>query len=208
MSRLIGPKCRICRREGVKLFLKGERCFSEKCGLTRKPYPPGLQGVKAARNKISEYGRQLRTTQKIRRAYGITEKALKASYKKSASMDGNHAENLLSIIETRLDNVVFRSGVTTSRTAARQAVGHGHFLLNGRRVDVPSIQVRVGDVVELNPRLKSSSLYGGDSVVEPSATWLKVEGGAQKFEVVDKPSADDVEALGFDPQTVVEYYSR
>lgn len=206
MSRITGPKCRMCRREKTKLFLKGDKCYTDKCAVARKPYAPGQNGLNAMRAKISEYGRQLSAARTVRRTYDLTEKTLRAFYKKSAHMQGNQADNLMRLIEMRLDNVVYRTGMVSSRSAARQAVGHGHFMLNGRRVDVPSIQVRVGDVIELTPRMKESSLYAESGSAEPTASWIEAKGAA--VEVTEKPSSEDIESLGFNSQTIIEFYSR
>ena len=147
MARDLGPKCRICRREGVKLFLKGERCLTEKCAVERRSYPPGEHG--RGRIKQSQYLLQLREKQKARRYYGLLEKQFRSTYEKATRGLGAPGENLLRMLETRLDNVVYRLGFAGSRAQARQIVRHGHFQVNGRRVNIPSYGVRPGDVVAL-----------------------------------------------------------
>ena len=147
MSRYVGSVCRLCRREGEKLFLKGARCYSDKCGIERRPYPPGQHGQR--RSKISDYGVQLREKQKLKRIYGVAEKPMRNLFTSSLHMKGVTGDNMLSLLERRLDNVVYRIGFATSRKEARQLVKHYHFQLNGVPVNVPSMKVSVGDVIEL-----------------------------------------------------------
>ncbi len=152
MARYTGADCRLCRREGIKLFLKGDRCFGDKCAIERRPYPPGQAGKKRPRD--SEYRLQLREKQRAKRIYGVLEKQFRNYYKLASRMSGITGENLLRLLESRLDNVVYRLGFAASRDAARQMVRHGHFLVNGRRVDIPSFRVKPGSVVALAAKAK------------------------------------------------------
>ena len=147
MARYTGPHCRLCRREGLKLYLKGERCYTGKCAVDRRSYAPGQHGQ--GRKKISEYGIQLREKQKARRIYGILEKPFRAYFERAERQPGVTGENLLRLLERRLDNVIFRLGLGASRVEARQLVRHGHFTVNGKRVNIPSFQVRVGDEISV-----------------------------------------------------------
>jgi len=147
MARYIGPVCRLCRREGEKLFLKGEKCYTEKCPFERRGYPPGQHG-QGRRQRPTEYGIHLREKQKLRRIYGVLERQFERYYREAARRKGVTGENLLILLESRLDNIVYRLGFAPSRAAARQLVMHGHFTVNGRKVDIPSAQVRPGDVIE------------------------------------------------------------
>ena len=153
MARYTGATCRLCRREGQKLFLKGDRCFTDKCAFVRRSYAPGQHG--AAKKKMSNYGVQLREKQKARRIYGVLEKQFRAYYEKAEHMKGISGENLLKLLEMRLDNVVYRLGYGASRNEARQLVTHGHFLVNGVKTDIPSYRVNVGDVIEVVKKLIS-----------------------------------------------------
>ena len=150
MARYTSAQCRLCRREGMKLFLKGERCLTSKCSLERRAYPPGQHGQ--GRIKRSDYGLQLREKQKVRRMYGVLEKQFRLYYQRAARMKGVTGENLLQLLERRLDNTVYRLGFANSRKDARQLVNHGHLVFNGRRVDIPSIQIKEGDVIEVRER--------------------------------------------------------
>ena len=154
MARYIGPVCRLCRREGVKLFLKGERCYTPKCALEKKNYAPGQHGQQQ-RRKLSNYGVQLREKQKLRRIYGLNEQQFLNYFTKAASQKGATGENFLVLLERRLDNVIFRLGLASSRSAARQIVRHGHVTVDGQKVNIPSYQVRVGQVVSLKDKSKT-----------------------------------------------------
>src|SRR5262245_8294456 len=153
MSRLIDNKCKLCRREGMKLFLKGQRCFTEKCAVSRRDYPPGVHAQKRA--KVTEYGVRLREKQKLKRIYGVAEKQFKLYFREAMRLKGNTGENLMMLLERRLDNVVLASGFALSRNHARQLINHGHFTVNGKWVDVASYQVRPGDVVAPRSREKT-----------------------------------------------------
>src|SRR5262245_39973769 len=147
MARYVGPVCKLCRREGMKLYLKGERCYSEKCGVTRRPYPPGQHGQ--GRVKLSEYAVRLREKQKVRRIYGILERQFQGYYQEASRRKGRTGEEMLALLERRLDNVVCRAGFASSRAEARQLVRHGHVRINGKRVDIPSYVVRNGEKIDL-----------------------------------------------------------
>lgn len=147
MARYTGAVCKLCRREGMKLFLKGERCYKDKCGFEKKPYPPGQHG--SARKKLSDFGTQLREKQKVKRIYGVLEKQFRIYFDKATRMQGITGENLLSLLERRLDNIVYRAGFAGSSKEARQMVGHGHFLVDGKPVNIPSSLVKAGNVVSV-----------------------------------------------------------
>src|SRR5207248_1487607 len=157
MARYTGPVCRICRRHGLKLFLKGERCFGPKCAVERRPFPPGEHGQR--RRKMSEYGTQLREKQKARAMYGVLERQFRKHFQQAARRPGVTGQNLLQILETRLDNVVYRLGFADSRKQARQLVRHGHFALNGRRTDIPSALVKVNDVISVMPKARQLEYF-------------------------------------------------
>src|SRR6266516_1635201 len=174
MARDTGPQCKQCRREGQKLFLKGQRCLTEKCGVERRSYPPGQHG--RGRVRASEYRQQLREKQKARRYYQLLEKQFRSYYARAARQPGVTGDNLLRLLERRLDNVLVRLGFAASRRQARQLVGHGHFLINGRRVDIPSYQVKAGDVISVKEGAKGVSVIRG--ATELTATvpaWLQAD---------------------------------
>jgi small subunit ribosomal protein S4 len=203
MGRYTGPKARLCRREGVNLF---GRPKYEKI-LERRPGPPGEQ---RGRGKKSGYAVQLREKQKLRLMFCLTEKQFKKYFDKAIQMKGLTADNLMRQLELRLDNVLYRSGYALTRMQARQMASHGHFLINGRRVDVPSYQLRIGDKIELRPRLKNSKLY--PNVLEENKSykasrWLKASGKDVSIEVSGVPTSDDFEQL-VDCQKIIEFYSR
>ena len=156
MARYTGPSCRLCRREGEKLFLKGEKCLSDKCPVTRRGNAPGQHGTSTGRKRVKEYGLQLREKQKAKRYYGILEKQFKNYFVAADKAEGQTGENLLTLIERRIDNVVYRMGLADSRKEARQFILHGHFRLNGKNVDIPSLIVRVGDVISLKEKSRKS----------------------------------------------------
>ena len=208
MAKYTGPACRQCRREGVKLFSKGERCYTEKCALNRRSTAPGQHG--AARKKIGEYGLQLREKQKAKRIYGVLEKQFKTYFVMADKKEGMTGENLLSILERRLDNVVFRMGLAESRNEARQLVRHGHFTLNGKKVNIPSIIVRVGDVVALKSASADSVKIKGlieslETKVAPK--WLDLNKENQTAKVIALPQRDDID-FPFEEQLIVELYSK
>ncbi len=208
MARYTGADCKLCRREGSKLFLKGDRCYSAKCAFERRPYAPGEAGRK--RSKDSEYRMQLREKQKTKRIYGILEKQFHGYYVLANRQSGVTGENLLRILETRLDNVVFRLGFSKSRDEARQQVRHGHILVNGRRVTIPSYRVRPGDTVEVAPKAKDmlvikSSLVSNERMEVPG--WLEVDIEKLTGSVLSLPNRDQID-LDIREQLIVELYSK
>ncbi|MEG0764872.1 MAG: 30S ribosomal protein S4 [Pseudoflavonifractor sp.] len=209
MARYTGAVCRQCRREGQKLFLKGDRCYTDKCAMERRPFAPGQHG-NARNKKLSEYGMQLREKQKARRYYGVLESQFAKYYEVAAARKGVTGENLLSILETRLDNVVYRLGFAMSRPEARQLVGHGHFTVNGKKVDIPSYLVRPGEVIGL--REKSRSLDKMKAVIEANASrkapkWLEYDKNTLTAKVVALPMREDID-LPIEEHLIVELYSK
>ena len=208
MGRYTGPVCRLCRREGTKLFLKGSRCFTEKCAIERRGYAPGQHGQ--ARPRLSEYQTQLREKQKLKRIYGLLEKQFRIYFSRAERKQGITGDNLIQFLERRLDNAVFRLGFGASRREARQLVTHGHFRVNGRKVDVPSYIVRVGDMIEVKPPSRQNvrilaSLEFSEGRGMPS--WLELDRAQFRGRVKSFPAKDDVE-LPVNEQLVVELYSR
>ena len=208
MARYTDSVCKLCRRERTKLFLKGARCESSKCAVEKRPYPPGQHG--RGRIRETQYLIQLREKQKARRIYGVLEKQFRAYYQEAARRRGITGENLLRILESRLDNVVFRAGMATSRSQARQLVSHGHFRINGRPVDVPSYRVRTGDVLTL--RYRSQNLLVVQHATDTSADrllpeWLEVDKTAKKIVVRDLPNRAQIDTP-VQEQLIVELYSK
>lgn len=192
----------------MKLFLKGERCLTSKCALERRAYPPGQHGQ--GRTKRSDYGLQLREKQKVRRMYGVLEKQFRLYYQRAARMRGVTGENLLQLLERRLDNAVYRLGMATSRKDARQLVSHGHLLINGRRVDIPSIQVKEGDVIEVRERSKKLTRIEGSLELKAAGempAWLELDRSAMKATVKALPTRDDIQ-LPIQESLIVELYSK
>lgn len=209
MARYIGPVCRLCRREGMKLYLKGERCYSEKCSVTRRPYPPGQHGQ--GRIKLSEYAVRLREKQKVRRIYGVLERQFRGYFHEASRRKGRTGEEMLALLERRLDNVVHRLGFGSSRAEARQLVRHGHIHVNGKRLDIPSYVVRVGDKVELTEaarkfKLVLASVAGAEK--RPVASWLEADRANFIGNVKATPVREDLNEPEIREQLVVEYYSR
>ena len=208
MARYTGADCKLCRREGTKLFLKGDRCFTEKCAMERRPYAPGEAGKK--RVKESEYRSQLREKQKAKRIYGILEKQFHHYYDMANRQTGVTGENLLRILESRLDNVVYRLGFAKSRAEARQQVRHGHITVNGRRVDIPSFRVRPGDLVAVAPKAKDmlvikSALVSNERTSVPA--WLEVDIEKLQGSVLTLPLRDQIDS-DIREQLIVELYSK
>ncbi len=199
-----GPKCRLCRREGKKLFLKGDRCGTQKCAFARKPDVPGKYG-KNSLGKKTEYHGQLRAKQAGKRTFGLTEKQFKKYYSEAARQEGNTGENFVQLLESRFDNVVFRTGFAKSRSQARQLVGHGFFTINGKRAKTASIDLKKGDKIEI--RKPDSPLFAEMAKLKDnSPSWLKVDLAKLTAEVTDKPEVTECEQI--DLQTIVEFYSR
>ena len=208
MARYTEAKCRICRREGAKLFLKGDRCYTDKCAYERRPYAPGQHG--RIRKKMSDYAVQLREKQKTRKMYGILEQQFRDYFQRADMQKGVTGENLLSSLERRLDNTIYRLGFATSRNQARQLVRHGLFTLNGRRVNIPSLQVRVGDVIEVRERNRQSPIIlEAQQVIARRGcpAWLEVEGEKLKGKVIALPAREDVQ-FPINEQLIVELYSK
>jgi len=208
MARYVGPVCRLCRREGEKLFLKGDRCFSNKCAVERREGAPGQHG--RARGRFSEYKVQLREKQKVKRMYGLLEKQFRGCFQEADRMKGVTGSNLLIGLEQRLDNVVYRAGFVSSRPDGRQSVTHGHFLVNGKRVDIPSFHVKAGDCVELCEKSRSQSRFAEAMVAaegRPLPDWLDLDAKAFKAVIKALPSR---EQLGHTvkEQLIVELYSK
>jgi len=210
MAKYRGAVCRLCRREGVRLYLKGERCFSGKCAIEKRPYPPGEHGQKRTRRRVSDYGIQLREKQKLRRIYGILERQFRRYFAQATRRSGVTGEALLQFLERRLDNVVWRLGFASSRALARQLVNHGHFTVNDRPVNIPSYQVRQGDTVAVTgssrslPPIISSVATAGGRRLPP---WLEIEGDAMRGKVLSLPARDDIDTQ-IQEELVVEFYSR
>lgn len=212
MARYIGPVCKLCRREGEKLFLKGQRCFTPKCAFERRGYPPGEHGRDAQwrRRRVSDYSRQLREKQKTRRIYGVTERQFRRYYRMAAQQRGLTGENLLKMLETRLDNVVYRLGYSESRAHARMLVTHGHFNVNGRRTDVPSMLVQPGDVIEVREGSRKRTFFQGlADIAEPKTVpaWLERDLSDLSGKMLVAPERTDIDA-SLNDQLIVEYYSR
>jgi len=208
MARCIGSVCRLCRRENQKLFLKGDRCYTDKCSFERRGYPPGQHGQ--GRIKFSEYGLQLREKQKIKRIYGLLEKQFHNLFEKADRMKGVTGSNLLSMLERRLDNVAYRSGFSNSRAEARHLIRHGHFLVNGRRVNIPSFLLSKGDLVEVKEKSRSIARIGGalEAVKRREIPqWIELDSAGMKSRVRDLPARDDVTAP-MEERLVVELYSK
>ena len=208
MARYTDSVCRMCRREGTKLFLKGEKCFSAKCAQAKRPTPPGQHG-QARQRKASEYGIQLREKQKARRAYGLLEGQFKRTFVRATGMKGITGENLLSLLELRLDNVVYRSGLASSRAQARQFVAHGLMTVNGKKVDIPSYSTKVGDVISVRSTRKDMEHFKvvkeGVSRVIPK--WINTVPAELTATVTALPQRDDVD-LTLQENLIVEFYSR
>ncbi len=213
MARYTGPVCKLCRREGEKLYLKGARCLSSKCSFERRSYPPGQHGKDAQfrRGRASDYSLQLREKQKARRVYGIMERQFRRYFRDALRRPGLTGSNLLSILESRLDNVIYRMGWADSRAHARQLVQHGHFEVNGRRTNVPSYVVRPGDEITIRPgSMKRPYFKELPAYMEerpPAPEWLRLDMGAVKGVVEREPERRDVD-LPLNEQLIVEYYSR
>jgi small subunit ribosomal protein S4 len=206
VARYSGPVCKLCRREGMKLFLKGERCLTEKCSVERRSYPPGEHG--RGRIKQSEYLLQLREKQKARRYYGLLEKQFRLYYERASHRSGVTGENLLRMLETRLDNVVYRLGFAASRAQARQLVRHGHFLVNGRRVNIPSYQVKPNDVVTVRPGSAAEQVVRDATDLTASvAPWLQADHDGLTGKVLKLPEREEIDTP-VQESLIVELYSK
>jgi small subunit ribosomal protein S4 len=206
MARYTGPSCKLCRREGMKLFLKGERCLTEKCAIERRSYPPGEHG--RGRIKQSQYLLQLREKQKARRYYGLLERQFRNYYEKAARGSGVSGENLLRLLETRLDNVIYRLGFAASRSQARQLVRHGHFQVNGRRVNIPSYQVKPNDIVMLKTGSPAEQVVRDATDLTASvAPWLQADHDGLTGKILKLPDREDIDTP-VQESLIVELYSK
>jgi small subunit ribosomal protein S4 len=208
MARYNGSVCRLCRREGTKLFLKGDRCYTDKCAIEKRAYPPGQHGQ--GRTRFSDYGVQLREKQKVKRMYGMLEKQFRLTYARASSMKGRAGANLLILLERRLDNVIFRLGFATSRAEARQLVRHGHFKVNGRKAQTPSMLVRAGWRVELREKSREvQRIVGALEALEGRSLpqWLELDKDAFEGTIKQLPQREDI-TLPIEEQLIVEHYSR
>jgi small subunit ribosomal protein S4 len=207
MARYTGAVCRLCRREGMKLFLKGDRCYTDKCAINKRNYAPGQHGQ--GRKKVSNYGLQLREKQKVKRIYGVLETQFRNLYEKAEKMQGITGENLLSLLERRLDNTVYRMGLASSRKEARQLVRHGHFSLNGHKANVPSMIMQVGDVIAVKEGSKSSAKF--KSLVENSTRvapkWMDASIEKMEAKITALPTREDID-LEIAEHLIVELYSK
>lgn len=208
MARTIEPDCRQCRREGCKLFLKGERCTTKKCAMERRPVIPGQHGNSKRRVAFSEYGTQLREKQKVKRMYGILEKQFREYYEKAVKMQGATGEVMMTLIERRLDNVVYRMGIGASRKQSRQIVNHGLITVNGKRVNIPSYQVKAGDVIAVKENKQDNVNFKelrGAKIVMPK--WLEFDTNTLTGKILSLPSREDIDS-DIKEQLIVEFYSR
>ena len=207
MARNLSPKCKICRRAGEKLFLKGDRCLTSKCPMLRKPYPPGIH---QRPRKLTEYGKQLMEKQKVKQTYGVLEKQFRKYVKMAIAKKGDNRENLFRILEERLDNVIFQSGLAASRNMARQIIKHQYVLVNGRRVDIPSFMVKKGDQIKMADKFKKTALFGQRKPALKNKKvpgWLDFDIEKLEIKIVDWPLFEEfnlLESLG----TVIDFYSR
>jgi small subunit ribosomal protein S4 len=208
MARYIGPVCKLCRREGMKLFLKGERCYTDKCSFDRRPYPPGQHGQR--RMKFTEYGIRLREKQKVRRIYGVLEKQFRGYFHEADRIKGVTGENLLQLLERRLDSVVYRMGFARTRSEARQLVRHRHFLVNDKRVDIPSYTLKPGDKVTVREKSRNKGVFA-DSLEQAERRgmpeWLEIDKNTFTGTVSGMPIREEI-TLPIQEQLIVEFYSR
>ncbi|MDU2065002.1 MAG: 30S ribosomal protein S4 [Sporomusaceae bacterium] len=210
MARYTGPVCRLCRREGEKLYLKGDRCYSDKCGISKHAYAPGQHGQGQGRKKVSEYGIQLREKQKTRRVYGLLERQFRSYFDKADRQKGNTGENLLVLLERRLDNVVYRMGMAVGRVQARQLVRHGHFTVNGKKVDIPSFLVKAGDVIQVNESSKESPLIKeiGEALASKTVpAWIEANAADFSGKITRYPNREEID-IPIQEHLIVELYSR
>lgn len=208
MSRYTGPVCRLCRAEGTKLFLKGDRCYTEKCALTKRNSKPGQHGTR--RGKLSEYGLRLREKQKLRRFYCVNETQFSTVYERASKMPGQTGHNFLQLLERRLDNIVYRLGFGVSRSQARQLVCHGHFTVNGRRLDIPSAVLKPGDVIAVAEGSRDLDLLKNNSEAAAARSipaWLSFDAGTMSGSVIAVPIREQIE-VPVNEQLVVEFYAR
>jgi small subunit ribosomal protein S4 len=206
MARYTGSKCRLCRREGVKIFLKGDRCMTTKCAVDRRQYPPGEHGQRT-RIRRTEYGVQLREKQKVKRIYGVLEAQFRNYFEKASRQKGVTGENLLRLLELRLDNIVYRTGFAPSRDAARQMIGHGHYAVNGRAVDRPSFSVKVNDVIEPRDSIREIAKANLERRGADSVPWLKISPEKPSVTLLEVPTRESI-PIPIQEQLIVELYSK
>ena len=211
MARNISSKCKLCRRAGEKLFLKGDRCGSPKCAVVRKPYAPGAHGNSGSGRGLSEYGKQLMQKQKIRRMYGVSEKQFRKHLDEAKRQQGVVGDNLVAVLEMRLDNVVYRLGLADSRSQARQIVGHGHLQVNGKSLDIASAAVKVGDTISVKDIRKEKNYFKDMQAILKKKTstpgWLDFDSGKMEGKILSRPTRDEI-GVSIDIQGVIDFYSR
>jgi len=212
MAKYIGPSCKLCRREGVKLYLKGDKCYTEKCPFERRSYPPGQHGKDASfrRRKLSDYAVQLREKQKARRIYGVLERQFRRYFHEAERRSGLTGENLLAVLESRLDNVVYRLGLADSRAHARQLVTHGHFTVNGRKTNIPSFLVSVNDVIAVRSESRRSKFFKERKELlgkREVPAWLSLNEDALDARILAWPTRQEID-VPVEEQLIVEFYSR
>lgn len=209
MARYTGPVCKLCRREGMKLFLKGDRCFGNKCAIEHNNTRPGQHG-QARQRKLSGYGTQLREKQKVRRTYGVLERQFRREFDIAARRPGKTSDNFLQLLESRLDNVIYRLGFADSRAQARQLVSHGHFSVNGRKTDIPSFLVKAGDAIVVRERSKNTEYFKTRALLldqKAVPSWLRIDINTMSGQVLALPARQDLQ-VPFDEALVVEFYQR
>jgi len=206
MARYTGAKCRLCRREGMKLFLKGDRCMSTKCAVEKRQYPPGEHGQRM-RVRRTEYGLQLREKQKVKRVYGVFEKQFRKYFDKASRQHGVTGENLLKLLELRLDNIAYRAGFAPSRNNARQLVNHRHFTVNGRIVNIASYSMKVGDVIQAREEISGVVKSALERIGTDSVPWLQVDGNKLSATVLELPTREGI-PIPVQEQLIVELYSK
>jgi len=207
MARYTGPVCRICRREGLKLYLKGDRCYTDKCSIGRRNYAPGQHGQ--SNKKLTNHGIQLREKQKVRKYYGVLEGQFKEYFNMANRKSGKTGDNLLTLLELRFDNVVYRLGYANSRAEARQLVVHGHFTVNGKKADIPSMLLGVGDVIQIKDKSQSSAKFKGliENHKKTAPQWLQVDPDSFTGRLVAEPVKEDIE-IPIEEHLIVEWYSK
>ncbi len=209
MGRRLEPKCKQCRREGEKLYLKGDKCFTPKCPVSRRPFKPGMHGP-TSRTRPTPYGIQLREKQKAKNTYGLMERQFHNYFVKATKKTGNTGSFLVQMLELRLDNIVFRLGFGKSRALARQLVGHGHIRVNGKKITIPSYQTKPGDLITLSANIDKSKLFADDAQrleKHQPPSWLHLEAAKKTGKVLNRPEGDELKQ-NFDPKLIVEFYSR
>jgi small subunit ribosomal protein S4 len=207
MGRYTGPVCKLCRREGEKLFLKGARCLGAKCAIEDRAYPPGVHG-QGRKKKESEYGHQLREKQKIRRFYGVFERQFRGYFADATRQRGVTGESMLQLLETRLDSVIYRSGLVSSRAEARQLITHRHFTVDGKTVNVPSFQVKPGMVIQVREKSRNIEAFQRSGAIRRAPGWLQVDPEGKRIEMISVPSRAEMDLPDMHEQLIVEYYSR